>query len=288
MKPILEYLPRNASESFVVKFFDYPYYPTPWHYHPEFEIVLITESTGKRFVGDQIADFQPGNLALLGENLPHFYRNDSRYYENLPHLRATSIVIHFLRESLGNDFLALPETENIRHLLEKSARGMEISGETRLKVAQKMHEILELQGFSRKIKLLEILHLLAETDEFTFIASPGVVGENEKDNQRMNKILEYVLQNFKEEIHLSHLADLVNMSETSFSRYFKYRTRKTFTQFLNEIRIGHAGKLLVEDNLNIAQICYECGFNNLSNFNRQFRDFHKLSPSEFKKNYLKK
>jgi quercetin dioxygenase-like cupin family protein len=108
MKPALEHLPKEKDNSFVVKFFDYNYYPTPWHYHPEYEIVMVTESTGKRFIGDHISDFLPGNLAFLGPNIPHTYRNDEKYYEDRSALRAKSIVIHFTESSLGNDFLELP------------------------------------------------------------------------------------------------------------------------------------------------------------------------------------
>ena len=107
MKPALEHLPKEKNHSFVVKFFDYNYYPTPWHYHPEYEIVIVTESTGKRFIGDHISDFQPGNLAFLGPNIPHTYRNDDKYYEETSGLRAKSIVIHFTEDSLGDDFLLL-------------------------------------------------------------------------------------------------------------------------------------------------------------------------------------
>jgi hypothetical protein len=104
MKPALEHLPKDKDHSFVVKFFDYNYYPTPWHYHPEYEIVMVTESTGKRFIGDHISDFNPGNLAFLGPNIPHTYKNDAKYYKEGSSLRAKSIVIHFTESSLGNDF----------------------------------------------------------------------------------------------------------------------------------------------------------------------------------------
>src|SRR6476646_6374899 len=128
MRPALEHLPKEKDQSFVVKFFDYHYYPTPWHYHPEMEIVLVTESTGKRFIGDHISDFKPGNLALIGSNIPHTYRNDDKYYDKDSPLRAKSIVVHFTEESLGQDFLDLPEGQVLRGLFEQAAYGLEISG----------------------------------------------------------------------------------------------------------------------------------------------------------------
>lgn len=113
MKPTLEYLPKRSDESFVTKFFDYPYYPTPWHFHPEYELVLVTESKGKRFVGDNISRFAPGNLTLLGSYLPHMYRNDDEYFKSKSRLRAKSIVVHFTEQSFGGHCINLPEMQEI-------------------------------------------------------------------------------------------------------------------------------------------------------------------------------
>src|SRR5688572_17434145 len=126
MKPALEHLPREKDQSFVVKYFDYSYYPTPWHYHPELELVLVTESTGKRFIGNHIADFKPGNLSLLGPNIPHTFRNDENYYDEGSSLRARSIVVHFTADSLGQDFLSLPEASLLSRLMEQTAYGLDI------------------------------------------------------------------------------------------------------------------------------------------------------------------
>jgi AraC-like DNA-binding protein len=287
LKPILEHLPVEENESFVVKNFDYEYYPTPWHYHPEYEIVLVTESTGKRFIGDKISDFAPGNLALLGPNLPHLYRCDPPYYVPDSGLRASSIVVHFLEKSIGADFLRLPQAEPIRVLLQNSVRGLEITGMTNRLVSRMLHDIVGRKGLPRLMLLLEILHVLAESHELTVIASPGTTGQNEKEADRLNRVFEFVMQNFQREIRIAEVADLVHLTETAFSRYFRQRTRKTFTSFLNEIRLGHASKLLLNEEKSVAEICYESGFNNLSNFNRQFRSVYHASPLEFRKQYLR-
>ena len=130
MKPVLEYLPLERDHSFVVKYFDYKYYPTPWHYHPEYEIVLVTESTGKRFIGDNFSSFAPGNLAFIGPNLPHTYQNDEAYLQPDSNLRAKSIVIHFSEESLGKDFLNLPEAQALLNLFNRSVNGLDVTGDT--------------------------------------------------------------------------------------------------------------------------------------------------------------
>jgi AraC-like DNA-binding protein len=285
LKPVLEYLPRGAKESFVVRFFEYSYYPTPWHYHPEYELVLVTESEGKRFIGDDISDFSPGNLAFIGPNLPHLYRNHERYYQGLTSLKATSIVVHLLEDSLGRDMLALPESAELRKLFDRSVKGMDIKGATNRIVSEKLHELLTLEGFSRWLKLVEILHALAVTDEYSHISKHAIVGQHEKDNERLNKVIEHVMLSFQQEIKLEEVARELNMTPPAFSRYFKKRTRKTFSDFISEIRLGHASKLLQEDNLSVAEICFDSGFNNLSNFNRQFKELYKMSPMQYKKQY---
>lgn len=285
MKPSLEYLPKDAGESFVVKFFDYRYYPTPWHYHHEYELVLVTESTGKRFIGDRITDFAPGNLAFIGSNLPHTYRNDKKYYNPKSKLHAKSIVVHFLESSLGEDFLQLPESKKLRALLAKSVRGLDITGKANTIISAKMHELLALKGLQRWIKLIEILSLLSETKEFAFISAAAVQGSNETEAGRLDKVFDFVLNNFQQPITVTKVAKMVNMADNSFSRYFSRRTRKTFSAFVNEIRLSHACKLLIENKYSVTDICYECGFNNLSNFNRQFRTMYKLNPVAYRKQY---
>lgn len=288
MEPILEHLPKNKEESFVVKSFDYRYFPTPWHYHPELELVLVTASTGKRFIGDHISEFGPGDLALIGPDLPHTYHNDEKYYRRNSRLRAQSIVVHFLERSLGADFLALPESKPLRELLANAARGLEIRGKTNKAVSERMKELTRLEGLARWLKLVDILHILAETKEYSYISRLPVSGQNEKEGDRMAKVMDYVLKNYASEIRVNDVAQLLNMADNSFSRYFSQRTRKTFTSFVNEVRLNHACKLLIENRLSVAQICFECGFNNLSNFNKHFRELYRQTPLAYRKQYIGK
>lgn len=288
MKPVLEHLPLQPEESFVVKDFDYPYFPTPWHFHPEYEIVLVKESTGKRFIGDSIRDFEPGDLALIGPNLPHLYRNDSPFYkkENVG-LRARSIVVHFLELSFGQDFLSLPETRLLQSLFSKSQLGLDVTGDTREAAIEKMHALCTLTGFPRWLKLLELLHFLSESTELQPISRTHVVGKNEMESHRMNRVFEFVMKNFNREITIAEVANHVNLAANSFSRYFSQRTRKSFIAFVNEVRLSHATKLLQENTLSISEICYTCGYNNLSNFNRQFKNVYQVSPLVYAKQFHK-
>ena len=267
--------------------FDVPYFETPWHFHPEYEIVLVTESTGQRFVGEHIKEYQAGDLCLIGPNVPHLYRSDEEYYLPNCELRAKSIVIHFKDDFLGKDFFNVPEMKHVHALFEKSNRVLDIIGDSNQFISKKLREMFSENPTKRLLSLLEILDNLARSEEYDFLTSGNSFGTNIKDSDRVNKVFEYVMKNFKEEIRLSEVADLVSMSETSFSRYFKSRTNKNFSDFLAQIRIAHACKLLVEDKMGITEICYESGFNNLSNFNRKFKELMNISPSIYQKELLK-
>lgn len=286
MKPVLEHMPKEDDESFIVRDFDYKYYPTPWHYHPEFEIVLVTESTGKRFIGNHICDFKPGNLALIGPNVPHTYRNDENYYKKGGTLRARSIVIHFTEDTFGKDFLSLPEAKIINNLFESSKQGLDVTGNTFKVVSEKLRAIVHLQGLKRWLCLMEIIVILAESRDLKPITKWIQTGFNEKENKRLGKVFDWIISNFDREITLSQAAEVAHMNENAFSRFFSKRTRKTFSGFVQEMRLQKAAKLLIEnEELSITQICFECGYNNLSNFNRQFLNYYRMNPVKYKKSF---
>ena len=288
MKPALEHLPLEREESFVTKYFDYNYYPTPWHYHPELELVLVTESTGKRFIGDSISDFAAGNLAFIGPDLPHTYINDEKYYQPESKLRAKSIVIHFSEESLGKDFLQLPEAKILKKLFALSVNGLEITGKTNRQVSEKLHEIVLQKGLKKWICLLEILFILAKSNEMHPISKTFQLGINEKESERLCNVLDWMTQNFDKQLTLAQAAKISNMTGNAFSRFFAQRTRKTFSSYITELRLSKAAKLIIENEAGITEACFECGFNNLSNFNRQFLKHYQLSPLKYKKLFLNK
>ena len=288
MKPALEHLPKEKDNSFVVKFFDYSYYPTPWHYHPEYEIVMVTESTGKRFIGDHISDFHPGNLAFLGPNIPHTYRNDEKYYEERSALRAKSIVIHFTESSLGNDFLELPEAKPLHNLFEESLHGLDVFGETHNSISKKLYAIVKLSGLKRWLCLVDLLLELSESKTLSPITKSTHIGYNEKESKRLCSVFDWITSNFEKDIKLAEAAQIAQMNENAFSRFFSLRTRKTFSGFVQELRLQKAAKLLVENDMTITEVCYECGYNNVSNFNRQFLNHYQMNPMRYKKMFLSK
>lgn len=289
MKPALEHLPLEKDQSFVVKNFDYKYYPTPWHYHPELEIVLVTESTGKRFIGNHISDFKPGNLAFLGPDIPHTYRNGDKYYEENSMLRAKSIVVHFKEASLGNDFLNLPEALMLKKLFEQSTYGLEINGKTNQKISNKLFDIVSLTGLKKWLCLVEILlDIASASNDISRITQSPYTGYNERESTRLCNVLNWIVANIENDITLNGAAQIAQMNSNAFSRFFCLRTRKTFSAFVKEQRLHQASRLLIESELPITQICFKCGYNNISNFNRQFLTYYNLNPSKYKRNFLKK
>lgn len=283
MKPIIERLNKSPKSSFVLQKDVYPHYPTPWHYHPEYELVLVLKSTGKKIIGDHMSDFSDGDLTFMGPFLPHVYHNDKIYYEEDSALTAEAIVIHFTEDFPGNGFFDISEMKPVKKLLMDSVTGFAITGRTRRLIAQKMISMLSMDGPLRIIELLTILNQLSETKEKEQLASPGFV-QNFKTSgsERITKVCDFIMQNFTADLTLRQVAKIANMSPNAFCSFFKQRTRKTFINFLNEIRVGYACKLLSGDQYNISETCYLCGFQNLSNFNRQFKNILNKTPYQYK------
>ena len=275
MKPHIQKLPLSEHSSFVADTFTTPYFETPWHYHAEYELVLIIQGKGKRFIGNHVADYKEGDLTFLGPNLPHLFRKEEAQAE------GGSLVIHFKEEFIGKEFSQIPEMQKIKLLFQKSRMGLQINGQTRKVIIDKMHEMLTLQGMERLICLLSVLSVLASSSEYDLLSSPEIIGQNGNDSDRLDKVFDYVMTHFKEEIQLEEVAGIANMSYSGFCRYFKNRTKKNFSHFVNEIRIGYACKRLMESDVSISNICFESGYNNMTNFNEQFKKIVKCTPHQF-------
>lgn len=257
-----------------------------WHYHPEIELVVVRESTGTRFVGDSIEKFEEGEIVMIGENLPHLWLNDPIYFSEDSDLKARAQVLHF-NKNFPDILSSLPEMEMILQLFIRAKRGIKFNDPaSNYRVIAMIDAMFYLQGLERYLKILDVLRLLAEQQNYELLSSPGFIQAFAKqDDKRMMKVLEYVMKNFTQSISLQEVASHVNMNPSSFSRYFKRTNKKTFTQFLNEIRIGFACKLLIEKRYNISEICYRSGFNNVSNFNRRFKDIKGMTPTDYIKKH---
>lgn len=263
-----------------------PYFYNQWHYHPEIELLHIVRGTGSRFIGDNVDSFKEDDLILIGANLPHLFRNDDTYYMNMPGLQAESFTIHFLPELFGQSFLNIPENKPIRTLFEKAAYGISIQGQTKTKAKQLMQHVHFATKSERVILLMQLLSLIAHADDNLTIAQFNASNTIHKsDESRLNKVYQYTLNNFAREITLAEVAAIVYMVPHSFCRYFKQRTNKRYSQFILEVRVSMACKMLTETDNSVAIICWESGFKNFSNFNRHFKAIAGKSPLEYRKSY---
>lgn len=283
MKSIEVRLPQDFDKSFIVFKEVGQYFPVPWHYHPEYELVLVLKSTGRRMVGDHIGYFQEGDLVCMGPFIPHVWVNDSNYINGQADHQAEAIVIHFKDNFLGEDFLKIPEMDAFKNFLKLSNRGMTFHGRTKEQINSLMAGMVSMNGIQRLSSLLSVFDILSNTTEYELLASVGYAHSIQNNSDRLGKITAYIMQNFDKEIALPEVAQMANMAVTTFCNFFKEQYRTTFVEYLNAVRIGHACKLLSDNDKNIVEVAYDCGFNNLANFNRQFKKYKKMTPSQFRK-----
>jgi AraC-like DNA-binding protein len=283
MKPHFHRVPVKSENSFSIRHEKKSSFGTVWHYHPELELHYLIKGKGVRLIGDNISSFSGGELILLGENLPHTWRVEEGEVQN----DVEVIIIHFLPCCLGSDLLQLPEAYLIPRLFEKAKKGLVIHGEAKEKVINLMYTAVHAQNLDRLIALLSILKILAETSEKESITSAhAFYKSNDSETLRLSKVYEYTLANYRNNISLQDVSSIANLGITSFCRYFKLMTKKTYNDFLVEIRISHACRFLIEDRLATEVICFECGFNNVSNFYRHFKKITGMTPLEYKRKYL--
>jgi AraC-like DNA-binding protein len=275
MKPKLLKVPKTPAHSFSVREDRDPFINNRWHYHAELELIFFHNGSGTQFVGDHIKRFQPGDTILVGSNLPHYWRFD----DTRP---VHSTVIHFTGNFWGDTFLELPEAKPIRSLLEKARRGILISAREDEKIFPLVEKIRSAEGIDRIITLIECLSAFAGSERMQLLSSIGFRPDfSESENHRINAIYDYTFHHFTQKIYLHQVAAVAGLVPNSFCRYFKSRTGKTYTQFLTEIRIGHACKLLLDNRISIKQLCFESGFNNFTCFHKNFRQLTGKSPQHY-------
>lgn len=278
---------KSFEQSFYIGKYTVQHTYDTWHNHSELEFLHIIKGSGTRFIGDSIEAFNSGDLVLVGPNLPHVWRSDRIYYENLPEVQVELILTQFIRDFAGRDFLNLPEMHGVKDLLDDAVRGIQILGKTRHIVSNKLISLTAMEGVEKLMEFLQILVFISKTKEYRKLSSMGFMDSYQsKGADRINKVQDFIMNNFTEDITLKKAADIANMNETAFCRFFKSTTLKTFTQFLNEVRVGYACKLLLHENLNIAGVGYESGFKNISYFNRVFKNSLGITPQQYQKKHL--
>lgn len=287
MRPQLLKVSTGPRHSFSVRRDLVPYINNRWHYHPEIELIHFKKGEGTQFIGDSIKRFKSGDIVMVGAHLPHYWRFDDLFFEEDTRVQADIRVAHFCENFWGEQFLHLPENVNIKTVLEKAKRGIQITGKTRQQVAELLERLLHTDGSERIIILMEALMTIGDCKQLTTLSSIGFKHDLvDAENERVNAIYDYSLKNYKRKIQLEEIAAVANISPNSFCRYFKSRTRKTYSQFLIEIRVGQACKLLIENNLSIKQLCYESGFNNFTSFHKYFKMITGKSPLTYQKEFM--
>lgn len=251
-----------------------------WHYHEEYELHLIVETSGKVFVGDYIGHFEPGHLVLTGPRLPHNWISKDIPKEGIG---VRDRVLHFSGEPLLKASKLLPEFKEVIPLLEKAKHGIKFRGISNL-AGISMSRIKETSGMERFIEFLSLLTKLSDHKDYQLLSSAQLQSfEDSASLKRMSEVIEYISENYATIFSMAEIADRMNMTEGQFSRYFKQATGNTFTNFVNHLRINHACQLLMETDQYISTICYAVGFNNVANFNRRFMTTKGMTPSEFRK-----
>ena len=284
---LLKIIPPHEN-SIVVKGDDIAW-NNPWHYHPELELLYCIKGKGTNFIGNCIRSIEEGELLLFGKNLPHTRQRDKDYYVTHNLETPETIVMQFREDFLGENFFSVKEFSHIPGLISRASRGLKFFGGTRDLVTTRLESAKNLNGASSILALLAILDLLASSEEFIYLNSAHyVVSAHEKFSQKINKVYHYTIDNFREPIALADVAALTNHSPAAFCRYFKTRTRKSYFQYLTEVRIAYACERLMEGTLDVTRVCYASGFNNLSNFHKQFKKVVKVTPSEYRTRSRKK
>ncbi len=277
-------LRQDPYKSFIVHNEKDPF--TPWHHHPEYELVLIMKGKGKRLVGDHVDRFEKNDLIFLGPFIPHQWvcEIDDADLMNGPIDEA--FVIQFSYDFLGEKFFEAPENTCLKKFLLDSQRGYEFYGKTKEEIISILHDMLDMNDFHRLYALLRIFEIFATAKEYYTLASPGLAESFHSINDDpMRKAMQFILQNFQDNIQIQDLLELTNLSYASFYPAFKKAYTMSFKDYLLSVRVGYACKLLSEGTSQISQVAYESGFENLSNFNRQFKKIKGLTPSQFQKQY---
>lgn len=277
-RALFEKIPLLPEHSFACREFKLARFTTPWHFHPEIELTLIVTGRGQRYVGDNISDFADGDLVLVGSNLSHYWWSDTAERR-----RVHSIVIQFPPDIVGRSIPAWPEATPLKRLFTRAARGLQFTGQSRLRLAARLQTLLGLPPWQRFLSLLSILGDAAVSRESRSLSSAGYIPDPDVDGgKRMAAACCYIHEQFTGKIRQPEAARRACLSPAAFSRYFHRHMGKTFESYVNEVRIGQVCRMLLEGNSTIAEAAYSVGYNNLSNFNRRFRAITGRTPSRFR------
>ncbi len=282
-KPTFEIITPTKTASFVITKFDKRGFSAPFHFHPELELTCITQGKGKRFVGNNMSGFEENDLVLMGPKLPHCWKLSPAEKQ-----KAGSMVLQFNYNFLGDDFFNLPEMDAIKKLLKRSEGGIEFGGKIKESVRERMVLALEeKKQFKKLMIVLDILNSLSFSKEYVLLNKKNIASlQTDVNQQRINKVFAYIVENFHDEISLGEASKTIGMTTNAFCKYFKKITRKTFMETVIDYRINFATQQLVETDKSIADVCFESGFRDISHFYKMFYLRMELSPFNYRKQFL--
>lgn len=287
MKPRLLKVTTTATESFSIRKEMQPNINNKWHYHVELELILFHQGSGLQFIGDNISRFEAGDALLIGSNLPHYWKFDQPSYPDANSSSPYSTVVHFNEKIFGISFLELPELKEVKVIIEKAKKGLFIEAIKNKHLPLLIEKLCHSNSLLRITTLLECIQAFAD-HQTKKLSSEGFINAfSLLENDRINAIYNYSLSNFNRKIPLEEIAAFVNLEPNSFCRFFKSRTGKTYTRFLQEIRVGQACKFLIENKQSLKQICFASGFNNFSCFHKEFKAITGKTPHEYRDAHFK-
>jgi AraC-like DNA-binding protein len=277
-----ERLPISKSTPLKARFFDYEHFTYPWHFHSEYEIIYIRESTGTRFVGNSIEKYASGDMFLLGSNLPHYLKSDEIYHTGNAEKRVTGTIIQFEEDFMYHAINNYPQFIKIKMLLEDAKRGLFFPKEFSANIIKKLEDIPLKKGITQIINFLTLLQEMSDSKTKQLISSTDFENAGFFDSTRLDKIISFLNKNYNRQISLEEIASIAAMNPAAFCRYFKAKTSKSFTAYISEMRTAYACKLILIGEKNISQISMECGYETISHFNKSFKRNTGYTPTRYK------
>ncbi len=278
MRIMHEHIDFPGRAAVKVKWQKKPSFTYPWHFHSEYELLFVIKGEGTSFVADSIETFSSNDLVLLGSNLPHYWKSG----ENNKFSGVEYIVVQFSNDFFKEAISSYPEFHLIRELLERSLRGIRFNKSFSVKIRAKLFKLTKEKGFKRTISLLNILQTLAKVRKYKLLAGELYQTENHDfTSNRLIKTMHYLNSGYLKKIELKKVAEIANMHPSAFCRFFKQKSGKSLSEFVNDMRISYACRLIIEGRMSVSQVCFESGFNNLSNFNRTFKKHTGFTPSNY-------
>lgn len=287
MKTIMnERLQVSESAPLNVRSYDYNHFSYPLHFHSEYEIIYIQESTGTRFIGNNVTSYEAGDILLIGSNLPHFLKSDAIYHSGNNDGRVKGTIIHFEKEFMYYAINQYPHFIKIKNLFQESQRGIYFDRSKCIKLQHLLEKIPAEIGITQLLLFLEILKEMSETESRQTISTADFANETIYDTARIDKVISFLNKNYTRNVSLDEIASFAAMNNAAFCRYFKSKAGKSFKNYILDMRIGYACKLLLLEDSSISQLSSKCGFETVSHFNKTFKKNTGYVPSKYRKMML--